>query len=164
MTKATVSGQPPEPGQENATAPTSAKLADGQHADHWILSEEERRAGYVRPVRRSYKHVGTPGPRFPLRDLTPEEVTRYGVREYTKFEEYPETERPATGRFWTAADLARVGQGCGGVTTMPVAIAETYAARPGFYGKTFCATCRDYYRVGADGEFVWNETTERVGT
>jgi hypothetical protein len=57
---------------------------------------------------------------------------------------------------------------CGGVTTMGLAIAETYARDPSFYGGTFCATCRAHYPVGADGEFVWVErgqvTDLKVGT
>lgn len=52
---------------------------------------------------------------------------------------------------------------CGTVTSMPRAIAETYAAKPGYYGKTFCCACGGYYPVGANGEFVWAGTTEKVG-
>lgn len=43
---------------------------------------------------------------------------------------------------------------CGGVTTMPLACAETYAKNPSFYGSTFCSTCGGYFPVGAEGEFV----------
>lgn len=46
---------------------------------------------------------------------------------------------------------------CGTTTTMGDAIAETYASNPGFYGRTFCCTCRDYFPVGPAGEFVWIE-------
>lgn len=46
---------------------------------------------------------------------------------------------------------------------MPQACAETYAAQPGFYGTTFCCHCADYFPVGADGEFVW-EDGSKVGT
>jgi hypothetical protein len=54
---------------------------------------------------------------------------------------------------------------CGGVTTMPAACAETYAAQPEYYGSTFCCHCRDYFRVGADGEFVWSKNPDqKVGT
>lgn len=41
---------------------------------------------------------------------------------------------------------------CGRVTTMARALAETYAARPGFYGATFCAGCHLHLAVA---EFVW---------
>ena len=37
-------------------APTDERRPDGQHKDHWILPEEERAKGFVRPVRRSYTH------------------------------------------------------------------------------------------------------------
>lgn len=54
---------------------------------------------------------------------------------------------------------------CGAVTTMGLAIAETYARDPGFYGGTFCATCRDHFPVGAEGEFVWDDGSgQKVGT
>lgn len=53
---------------------------------------------------------------------------------------------------------------CGAVTTMGVALAETYARNPAFYSGTFCATCRAHFPVGADGEFTWHGTAEKVGT
>jgi hypothetical protein len=53
---------------------------------------------------------------------------------------------------------------CGAVTTMTLAIAETYARQPGFYGATYCATCRMHKPVGADGEFVWDDDGSKVGT
>lgn len=53
---------------------------------------------------------------------------------------------------------------CGSVTTMGQAIAETYARKPEFYGRTFCARCGDHYPVGEDGEFLWNATDQKVGT
>lgn len=55
-------------------------------------------------------------------------------------------------------------KGCGVKTSMPRAIAETYARQPGYYGKTFCCGCGTYLPVGARGEFVWAGTDERVGT
>lgn len=53
---------------------------------------------------------------------------------------------------------------CGTVTTMWVAIAETYARDPNFYNGTFCVGCKSYFPVGADGEFVWQGTNDKVGT
>ena len=53
---------------------------------------------------------------------------------------------------------------CGGVTSMNLTIAETYARQPDFYGGTYCATCKDHFPVGADGEFVWTNTNDKVGT
>ncbi len=52
---------------------------------------------------------------------------------------------------------------CGSDTTMGLAIAETYARDPKFYSGTFCCQCRDHFPVGADGEFVWQGTNEKVG-
>lgn len=53
---------------------------------------------------------------------------------------------------------------CGGITTMGQALAETYAREPTFYGATYCVHCRMHRPVGADGEFVWDGTNEKVGT
>jgi hypothetical protein len=39
---------------------------------------------------------------------------------------------------------------------MGLAIAETYARDPHYYGGTFCAGCRNHFPVGPDGEFVWS--------
>lgn len=54
--------------------------------------------------------------------------------------------------------------GCGSVTTMGQALSETYARDPHFYGSTFCVRCDMHRPVGANGEFVWDGTDERVGT
>lgn len=104
-----LSGREPKDGT-HLRVPNVERLPDGQHVDHWILSDEERAKGFVRPVRRAYIH--------------------------TK---------------------------CGVVTTMPLKIAETYAARPGFYGSTFCCGCSEYYPVGEFGHFYWEGTDEKVG-
>lgn len=161
--KATSSGRDPV-NEETVSVPDSATLPDGQHVDHWVLSAEERAKGFVRPVRDSYVHVGPPGPTHPLRDLTDEEGRRYGADGFVKFETYPESDSPRTGRYWRQVELDAVGKGCGSLTIMPMPIAETYAREPGFYGRTFCAGCRQYLPVGERGEFVWDGTNERVGT
>lgn len=106
---------------------------DGQQKGYVVLSAEERAKGFVRPVRRSYCHVGI-RPQYPVRDLTPDEVERHGDK-YAKFEPYPESESPRVGRYWTAEQLR---SGCRTVTTMGLSIAETYARQPSFYGGTFC--------------------------
>jgi hypothetical protein len=138
-----------------------------QQEVYLILSEEERARGFVRPVRRSYRHTGAAGPQYPLRDLTDGERERYAGEGYVKFEPYPADGRRALGRFWTQGQLD--SGGCGTVTTMGVALAETYAASPGFYGATYCPGCRMHRPVGADGEFTWltesgEDTSELVGT
>jgi hypothetical protein len=53
----TTSGLPPEPGHECAAAPASIDPVTGQHKAYWVLSAEERALGFVRPVRRSYRHL-----------------------------------------------------------------------------------------------------------
>lgn len=52
---------------------------------------------------------------------------------------------------------------CGTVTTMPRQCAETYARDPGYYGSTFCCGCGEYFPVGKDGQFTW-DNGEKVGT
>ena len=158
----TVRGTPPT-NPDDAPVPTDEKLPDGQHKDHWVLSPEERAKGFIRPVRRSYKHVGIAGPKYPLRDLTDGEKDRLG-KIYAKYEEFPKSEEPRIGRFWTQKELDSINMGCGTITTMPVPIAETYAREPRYYGSTFCCGCGLYLRVGERGEFVWEGTDERVGT
>jgi hypothetical protein len=113
--RTTTDGEPPAPGMERSGAPQPIDPATGQHKAYWILSEEERAKGFVRPVRAKYLH--------------------------TK---------------------------CGTVTRMGIAIAETYARSPGFYGATFCVgdKCRTHFPVG---EFVWLDhqgepTGEKVGS
>jgi hypothetical protein len=147
---------------------TSIDPLTGQQKTYLVLSEEERAKGFVRPVRHSYKHVGK-RPKHELRDLTESEL-RYNEgqppeQHFVKFEMYPEGSperaRKATGRFWTQAEL---NSGCGAVTTMGQALAETYARDPSFYGGTFCCRCGTHLPVGEHGEFVWEPDGSRVGT
>lgn len=162
--RCTVSGEVPT-NPADAPVPNSDTRPDGQHVDHWTMCPGEIiKAGFKRPVRTGYKHVGPPGPTFPLRDLTPQERERWG-NDYAKYEPYPPGHKGAAlGHLWSQADLDKVGKGCGVVTSMPKAIAETYAANPGYYGSTFCCGCGTYLPVGERGEFVWDGTNERVGT
>lgn len=97
------------------TDPNDPRLGHGfndqpvpQNAVYLVLSEEERAKGFVRPVRRSYVHVG-----------------------------------------------------CGTVTTMGRALAETYARDPSFYGSTYCVHCSMHKPVA---EFRWDGTDEVVGS
>lgn len=50
---------------------------------------------------------------------------------------------------------------CGAVTTMGLAIAQTYARDPSFYTGTFCAHCKKHYPLE---QFVWQGTNVQVGT
>lgn len=139
------------------------------HDTYLVLSEEERAKGFVRPVRRSYKHVGPAGPQHALRGLTDDEKERHAGRHagysYVMYEPYPPgAHGSVVGKFWTQAQLDRVGKGCGTVTTLGREVAETYARQPWFYGSTYCCGCSMHRRVGGNGEFVWEGTAERVGT
>lgn len=147
----TTSGEPVDVVRANQTEAT------GQHKGYIVLCEEERAKGFVRPYRDRYKHVGLI-PRYPLRDLTPEEHERYADMGYVKFEEYPDGST-GLGRFWTQRELDN--HGCGTVTTMGQALSETYARSPGFYGKTFCCGCNVHLPVA---EFQWTADGETLGS
>jgi hypothetical protein len=57
--------------------------------------------------------------------------------------------RPLRTSYWHSA--------CGESTSMGQAIAETYARDPGFYGATYCATCRMHRPVA---EFTWPDGSQ----
>ncbi len=133
-----------------------------------VLSEDERAKGFVRPLRTAYVHVGIPGPTYDLVDLSDEQRERYGDT-YAKWEPFPSARHgdgsAVIGRYWTQEQLDSIGKGCGTVTTMGLAIAETYAREPAFYGATFCVHCSMHRPVGKDGEFIWDDGSgQRVGT
>ena len=50
---------------------------------------------------------------------------------------------------------------CGSKTHMGIALSETYARNPKFYGSTYCVHCQMHKPVD---EFVWDGTNERVGS
>jgi hypothetical protein len=50
---------------------------------------------------------------------------------------------------------------CGSVTTMAVALSETYARNPKFYGATYCVACRMHRPVA---EFTWVADGQVVGS
>jgi len=135
---------------------------NGEQKDYVVLSAAERAKGFVRPVRRTYLHVGTGGPKGETRHLTAEETERYSKFGYALFEKYGPEREPIEGKFWTQAELDRT-KGCGQSTTMSQEIAETYARDPKFYGGTFCCGCGKHFPIGADGEFEW-EDGSKVGT
>lgn len=154
--RVTLSGRPPEPGHEGpSSAPGPINPATGMHTDYWVLPEEERARGFVRPYRDSYLHVGI-RPKHPTRDLTPEEHARYDQFDYVKFEEY--TDGSLVGRYWTDRQLH---SGCRVVTVMSRPLSETYARDPAYYGATFCAGCGQHYPVA---EFVWTADNTVVGS
>ena len=50
---------------------------------------------------------------------------------------------------------------CGSVTTMGLALAETYARDPEFYRGTFCCNCGTHFPLD---QFVWAGTDEVLGS
>lgn len=132
-----------------------------QHEVYLVLSAEEIAKGYTRPLRRSYIHAGPAGPEHPLRDLTEDEKAVYADYKYVKYEAYKEDGSAVVGRFWTQAQLDGAGKGCGVETKMGLALCETYARDPKFYGATYCAHCRMHKRVD---EFRWTEDGKVVGS
>lgn len=133
----------------------------GMNAKYLVLSEEERAKGFVRPVRRSYVHVG----REVCGRIIPSD--EWGEAEPEPGKVYVCSDDPmheGECRIWRQATpeqlkrLERTGMlgGCGVLTTMAQAIAETYAREPSFYGATFCCGCNTHITVGERGEFVWD--------
>lgn len=60
--------------------------------------------------------------------------------------------------------LSYIHETCGSVTSMGQRLAETYARDPQFYKGTFCVACGTHFPVGPNGQFVWTEGGEKVGT
>jgi hypothetical protein len=56
---------------------------------------------------------------------------------------------------------AYVHKTCGTKTTMGLALCETYARDPKFYGATYCCGCQKHLRVS---EFLWDGTDQEVGS
>lgn len=150
------------------TDPTDPRLKEpetpGRQNDvYLVLSEEERKKGFQRPVRSAYRHVGLPRPKNALIDISAEEKRKYEEFGYVKFEKYPDGSS-VFGRYWSQAQIDKIEAGCGAVTRMGRALSETYARNPSFYGATFCVGCGVHLPVGEHGEFVWEEDGTRVGT
>ena len=130
----------------------------GMQKGYVVLSPEERAKGFVKPVRRKYRHTGPPAAPANLRDLTAEEIKNHGSYGYVKFEPYePGSHGSATGRFWTQPQLDRAGRYCGVVTMTALSLAETYARDPHFYSGTFCVGCGTHYPLL---EFLWEPDGE----
>ena len=144
-------------------APTDQRLEDGQLSDHYVMAPEELAAGARAEVRYTYTHVGRPARGWSgLEPLSPDEVEEHAEDGWVAYERYPAGSGPS-GRYWTLEGIDGT-RGCGASTRVPEAVAQTYAANPGYYGSTFCCGCGQYRPVGAEGEFVWDGTDVRVGT
>jgi hypothetical protein len=140
-----------------------------QNEVYLVLSDEELKKGFVRPVRTTYVHVGKPKATLEqienLRHLTDEEYEEHKEWGYIAFlpnPEYPEN-TSVVGTYFTSKTLKefREGTGCGTATTMGLKLAETYARDPKFYGATWCCGCNKHIDVN---EFVWEGTNEKVGS
>jgi hypothetical protein len=59
------------------------------------------------------------------------------------------------------AYVHRRGRACGTLTRMGLALCETYARDPKFYGATFCCGCGTHAPVS---EFDWDEDGAEVGS
>lgn len=136
--------------------------ATGLQKDYVVLSEEERKRGFVRPFRDSYRHVGRQVCGR-IRQLPHAPESRPGENLHICIMA-PGHEWPC--EVWKACDDPnarhralhdnRLG-GCGKITIMSRPIAETYARDPFFYVGTFCVHCRIHLPVGELGEFTWYE-------
>lgn len=129
-----------------------------QNEVYLILSEEERAKGFVRPVRRTYVHIGKNIDTSKMIALTEEQKERYSSENYIGFIPNEDNNSSITGRLIRKEDLM---PGCNVSTTMAIDIAETYARNPKFYGSTYCIYCQKHLRVE---EFVWYGTNETVGS
>lgn len=118
----TTSGEPADKVRAEQTEET------GQHKAYLVLCAEEREKGFVRPLRRSYIHVGIGG-----HEIDPNDISKHG----------------------------RTGGACGAQTSMGLALSETYARDPKFYGATFCCGCNVHLPVA---EFIWEADGETVGS
>lgn len=161
----TISGQPPAEGYEDQPAPQPLK-PNGQHGDYWVLPQAEREDPhqYVRPVRRSYRHVGRAICGKPMPNLSgvtiPPGVVAYACSGEPGHKGDCHVFSPVKAE--QQARLAAIGRigGCDTVTTMALPLAQTYARDPKFYSHTFCVQCGAHLRVE---EFVWEGTDDVVG-
>lgn len=132
-----------------------------QNEAYLVLSEEERAKGFIRPVRDRYIHVGK---EVCGKTRNNDERDRNGklwVCTGAKGHEGPcftwKAVSDAVARKTQSTHLL----GCGTTTTMPQAIAETYARDNTFYGKTWCCGCNDHLPVG---EFCWFDDGSVLGS
>lgn len=132
----TTSGEPAAKVRAEQTEDT------GQHKSYIVLCEDERKKGFVRPYRDTYKHVGL----------------RLGCDDYKR----PDGVMggPCLNCGHTQPEHIRSGR-CGAVTTMNRPLSETYARDPHFYGATFCVGCNKHLPVN---EFIWTADGQEVGS
>lgn len=121
-----------------------------------IVDEIIKNAGAVPPVDRNQRTLTDGSPVTDDHRETKENGQQKGYVVLSEAERARGFVRPVRRSY--------IHQKCGTKTTMGQALAETYARDPGFYSGTFCCGCGTHFPVGADGEFVWDGTDEKVGT
>lgn len=134
-------------------------LPVNQNKVYLVLSDEERQKGFVRPIRRTYRHVGEKIEEGTIEPLE-EHPNQYHTREngYVAYLRYQENRYPIVGKYIKQPELTAIKEGaenfggCGAVTTISLPIAEVYARDPKFYGSTYCCGCHMHRPVS---EFVW---------
>lgn len=152
------------PADKYTTDRNDPRLVEGQREQgtndtYLVMSPEERGKGFVRPVRGTYVHIGKQisGEPVMLANSEREDFVEEG---WVAFIPNPDKESSVSGTYVTQFELdTRKGDmygGCGVATTMSQPLSETYAARPTFYGATFCVGCNKHLPVG---EFRWDDGT-----
>jgi hypothetical protein len=148
------SGEPVPPDRSHVTIDP----ATGMQRGYIVLTPEERAKGFVKPVRRSYRH-NTRTVCAKLQGADP--LHRIGGTRHVCT--LPQNHEGPCGawRFVTQPEHAKLDHehrmDCGGVTTMGTALAETYARDPHFYSGTFCARCKAHFPLA---EFTWEPDGE----
>lgn len=134
-----------------------------QNKVYLVLSDEERAKGFVRPVRKSYLHVGRKYD-GPLEMIDPRVIND---KTYVAIAPVYSNGKRIGGAYLMEHEVQQfmatggyVG-GCHTITTMATPIAETYARNPSFYGATYCCHCMRHVSVG---ECHWEGTNEKVGS
>ena len=121
--------------------------------------------GFVRPLRRVCRHAGMKIPDN-LRDLTAQEKIDYPFEEYdyVKFEEFGPEKAPLRGSFWKQPRFDKIHIGCQNTIVLEMDVAIALAQDPSSKRMVFCPCCHDYFSIGTNGQFVWDNTSIRVGT
>lgn len=138
--------------------------SSGMQKTYLVLSEEERAKGFVRPIRRTYVHVGRkPNYKGIHRWLDDKEKDDY-IRKGKFYVAIMTVLTKEDGSFLGGAYVTQqefnawkndtLTGGCGVATTMGQALAETYARDPKFYGATYCVGCHTHLPVN---EFRWED-------
>ena len=143
---------------------TAVDPSTGQQRGYVVLTPEERAKGFVRPVRTKYVHAGKEMCGVILGDWhDSSNLYGDGAKTICGGAVGHDGEHGHAGDqkvfVATAAEIERLRRtgrykGCGAVTWMGNALAETYARQPDFYSGTFCATCRKHFHLD---EFEWED-------